>query len=72
MREEVCDICVPVSVTVDIMVWEVVTPAVRFSDPKHQNVPDSEPEHTGEHGLQSTPASALYDCGCNTLKEALQ
>ncbi|XP_036976911.1 HMG box-containing protein 1-like isoform X2 [Acanthopagrus latus] len=33
-------------VTVDIMVWEVVTPAVRFSDPKHQNVPDSEPEHT--------------------------
>lgn len=34
-----------------IMVWEVVTPAVLSSDPKHQNVRNSEPqrEHTGNH-----------------------
>ncbi len=35
----------------DIMVWEVVTPAVPPRDPKHQNMKDSEPqgEHTGSH-----------------------
>ncbi|KAI3366927.1 hypothetical protein L3Q82_009578, partial [Scortum barcoo] len=39
--------CVHVSVTVDIMVWEVVTPAVLSREPKHQDVKDSEPR--GEH-----------------------
>lgn len=58
-------ICVPVSVTVDIMVWEVVTPAVRFSDPKHQNVPDSEPEHTGKHGART----AELTCNCAVSKK---
>lgn len=34
-------------VSVDIMVWEVVTPTALSSDPKQQNVRDSEPQ--GEH-----------------------
>lgn len=73
MRKEICDllavqsfICVPVSVTVDIMVWEVVTPAVRFSDPKHQNVPDSEPEHTGKHGART--AELTFNCAVSKKK----
>lgn len=56
--------CLHVSVSEDTMVWEVVTSAVLSSDPKHQNVWDSEPqgERTGDHRAPLHLSYMVIEC----------